>query len=396
MKREELVAKRVGNATVVMSEALADETNAEASSITPQAKFKMARDEMNKSLIERHDEIDLILVALLAGENPLLVGPPGTGKSLLMDSLMRWMSNGTKKFSILLSKFSMPDEVFGPIDINGLKAGKYARVTVGRLPEAHVAFIDEVFKASPAILNSLLKVLNEHLFPIGDGTEKKCPLREALAASNEWPDALELGALFDRFLLRKTVHYVSRIGRRRLLRERNHEPVFSHTISPNELDKAHDEAMGLELSDRAYEVLDEILAELNKAGIDPGDRRMKKAINIARAYAYLRGSASVEPVHLEVLKYVLWVDPEQEMKAHKIVCSLSNPVGSKITELLMQAASVVDVSVPEEAVSKLQDIQKQLKELPDHDRRELAVRFVGNEIKKQYKKITGLDEQSFE
>jgi MoxR-like ATPase len=358
---------------------------------TVQEKFVDARTSMDKALIERHDEIDMILVGLLSQDHPLLVGPPGTGKSLLIDSLLRWMSDGTKKFSILLSKFSMPDEVFGPISVKELKEGRYARVTTGKLPEAELAFIDEVFKASSAILNSMLKILNERLFENGSGGMARCPLRIALAASNEWPDAQELGALFDRFLLRKTVTPITRIGRQRLLRERNHEPQFTSGITPSELDQAHEEAMRLELTDQAWSVLDEILAELNKEGIHPGDRRMKKAVNVARAYAYLRGADEVEPIHLECLKWALWSDPDQEHKCHKIVCRLSNPTGSKITELLMQAASIVEVTSAEEAVSKLQDVQKQLKELPEHERKESAIKFVATEIRRQYNKVIGFE-----
>lgn len=359
--------------------------------VTVQEKFIKAREEMNWALIERHDEIDMILTALLCQDHPLLVGPPGTAKSLLIDSILRWMSDGTRKFSILLTKFSVPDEVFGPISIQSLKQGKYNRITSGKLPEADLAFVDEAFKASSAILNSMLKILNERMYEQGDGSMVKCPLKIALAASNEWPEGKELGALFDRFVLRKTVKLVSRIGRRRLLRERNHEPQFSTTITTAELDLAHQEAMDLELTDQTWDVMDEILNELNQAGIRPGDRRMKKSVNIARAYAYLRGADQVEPLHLEVLKFVLWEDAtEQEQKCHKIVSRLSNPTGSKITDLLTQAASVVEQSRPEEAVSKLQEIQKELKELPDHDRKEPAIKYVGNEVKRLYNLVIGL------
>lgn len=361
---------------------------------TPQQKFVAVRAAMNKSLIERHDEIDMVLVALLSHENPLFVGAPGTGKSFLIDSLMRWMDTGTKKFSVLLNKFSKPEEVFGPLDIRRLKEGEYVRVTRGKLPEADFAFLDEVFKASTAVLNSMLKILNERLFDNGVG-EVVCPLKVALAASNEWPEAQELGALFDRFLLRKTVKQVSKIGRRRLLRERNHEPQFQETITPAELQQAHQEAMGLELTDSAWSSLEEILDELAKEGILPGDRRMKKAINVARAFSYLRGASEVDTIHLEVLKYVLWNEAtEQEKKCHAIVCRLANPVGSKITDLLMQAASVCETSKPTEAVSKLQAIQEGLKGLPDHERKVPAIGYVGNEIRRAYNKVIGLEESA--
>jgi MoxR-like ATPase len=165
-----------------------------------QAKFASARSELSSALIERDEEIDVCLTALIARENPLLVGPPGCAKSLLLDSLLGWA--GGRKFSILLTKFSVPEEVSGPVSVAGLKEDRFTRVTAGRLPEAGMAFVDEVFKASSAILNTLLRILNERTFDAGDGIARKVPLRLCVAASNEWPGpetGKELSALFDRF-----------------------------------------------------------------------------------------------------------------------------------------------------------------------------------------------------
>src|SRR3954454_7182318 len=154
-----------------------------------QEKFVQARRELSEALVERDQEVDVVLTALVCHEHPLLVGPPGTAKSLLLDALLRWTS-GTR-FTALLTKFTTPDEVFGPVSLRGLKEDQYRRVTAGRLPEAHLAFLDEVFKASSALLNTLLRVLNERLFDNGDGTPVRVPLLLCLAASNEWPDPQE-------------------------------------------------------------------------------------------------------------------------------------------------------------------------------------------------------------
>ena len=148
------------------------------------AKFATARKVLSSALIERDDEIDLALTALLAGEHLLLVGPPGCAKSLLLDSLLAW--TGGTKFSVLLTKFTTPEEVCGPVSLSALKADRYVRVTTGKLPEAEFAFLDEVFKASSAILNTLLKILNERLYDAGDGAAKPVSLRLCVAASNEW------------------------------------------------------------------------------------------------------------------------------------------------------------------------------------------------------------------
>src|SRR5262245_2160235 len=127
-----------------------------------QQKFAAARRELAAALIERDEEIDLVLPARVAQEHVLLVGPPGCAKSLLLDSLMRWMSG--RRFSILLNRFTTPEEVLGPISVSGLKADVYRRVTAGKLPEAELAYLDELFKASSAILNVLLRILNERLY----------------------------------------------------------------------------------------------------------------------------------------------------------------------------------------------------------------------------------------
>lgn len=170
--------------------------------MTPQDKFAAMRRDLNAGLIERSEEIDLSLTALVAREHCLFVGPPGTAKSMLSDSIVRWI--GGERFQILLTKFTTPEEVFGPISLKGLKNDSYYRIIDGKLPTAHVAFVDEIFKASSAILNTMLTVLNERKY-YNNGVALVCPLQLCIAASNEWPgqngDGKELGALFDRFAI---------------------------------------------------------------------------------------------------------------------------------------------------------------------------------------------------
>src|SRR3954453_14614456 len=225
-----------------------------------QTKFACARREMGEALIEREQEIDLILTGLVARENVLLVGPPGCAKSLLLDSLMSWMKG--RKFSVLLNRFTTPEEVLGAISVAGLKSDVYRRITVGKLPEADLAFLDEVFKASSAILNVLLKILNERTYEVGDGTTIKVPLKLAVAASNEWPSqetGKELAALFDRFCLRKSVRpIVTASGRHRLLWGIDHTPKLTTSITPAEVDDAHERAMTLPWADEAKQALEQV------------------------------------------------------------------------------------------------------------------------------------------
>jgi MoxR-like ATPase len=250
-------------------------------------KFATARKELSSALIERDEEVDLVLTALLANEHVLLVGPPGCAKSLLLDAVMGWMN--ARRFSILLTKFTTVEEVMGPVSLTALKADRYRRVTTGRLPEAEVCFIDEIWKASSAILNTLLKVLNERVFE-NDGEAVRVPLKLCVSASNEWPSpdsGKELTALLDRFLFRKSVRPIaSQAGRQRLLWHRDHTPRLSAAITPVEVEQAHREVNAVPWSKEAKEALETILRELSREGVVPGDRRQFKAVTAVQAFAF--------------------------------------------------------------------------------------------------------------
>ena len=326
--------------------------NGPATMSVVQQKFMTTRRELADVLIERDEEIDCVLTSMIACENPLLVGPPGTGKSLLLDSIMAWM-NGSK-FSWLLGKYSTPDEVYGPIDIQGLKVGQYRRVTAGKLPEATGAFLDEIFKASTAILNTLLRILNERVYEDGAGF-RKVPLRICVAASNEFPAGEELSALFDRFLIRKIVRpIVARSARHRLWWDRNHKPTLSTTITPAEVDQANREATALPWTDAAKDAFEKIIAECVQQGVQPGDRRQYKAVGACQAFAYLNGATEVQPEHLEILQHILWDNPtEGASKVAQIVIKIANPTGALVNECLLAAEQIMsqtDATDPASAV----------------------------------------------
>jgi len=335
--------------------------------------FEATRKELNATLIERDQEIDLILTALVAQEHVLLVGNPGTGKSMLSDALVSWMH--AAKFSVLVSKFTTPEEIFGPISVIGLKADRYRRITTGKLPEAEVSFIDEIFKASSAILNTMLQVLNERTFR-NDDTLVACPLRLCVAASNEWPGSqegsgVELGALFDRFLFRKSVRPIAmEKSLHRLLWDADLTPKLSTSITPAEIDQASAKAAVLPWKPEAQEAFHAIHREAKREGIVPGDRRLRKAVKAARAFAWLNGATEVEPEHLEVLSHVLWDDPaEQPKKIAEIVGRIANPSAMAVNGLLSECEQILgdtdrkDTAKAVAAIKKLTNVANELKKL---------------------------------
>jgi len=191
-------------------------TNSPTSSGSPQDRarsimgsLKFILNKFRAGLIEREQHCSLMLLSLLCGEHSLLLGPPGVAKSQLCARITSLISKDEKMFQRLLTKFTLPEELFGPLSIQDLKLDRHHRITSGYLPEARVAFLDEIFKANSAILNSMLTILNERKFDNGT-SRKDIPLLIAVAASNEYPaNTGELQALYDRFLFRMWVDPVT-------------------------------------------------------------------------------------------------------------------------------------------------------------------------------------------
>ena len=305
--------------------------------MTPREKLLNLRDELKKLFIERDDIIDGSLAALLSAQNVLLIGPPGTAKSMLADEICSRIE-GTSYFQWLLTRFTTPEELFGAVSLKALEQDVYRRVTTHKLPEAHIAFLDEIFKANSSILNSTLSIINERRFH--NGTEiVQVPLLTLFGASNELPEDDELTALYDRFLLRFVVDYIAEDYR--FLRMLESRPPESRTrFSLDELQALQREVTLLAIPDAIYRALGDIRRELGKKQIIASDRRYRQALGVIRAHAYLAGEDAVSDHSLAFLENVLWKEPSEKAEIRAVINEIVLGSEQEVQELLYQAREI--------------------------------------------------------
>lgn len=299
-------------------------------------KLQDLRVELKKAFHEREDLVDAMLTAIVAREHVFVLGPPGTAKSMIAETLCSKL--GGKMFSILNGKFTTPEEYFGPYDLKALEDGRYERRIANFAPSAHIIFDDEVWKASTAISNAKLKLYNERVF-FNDGKRVDCPLITVVGASNELPQGEELGAIWDRFGLRLVVN--------RLQHDKSFEDMFLNGVDGANVPELS--LADLESEQKAASKVDvagvvDTIKKLRKAvdeeGIYVSDRKWVQIGRILRAYAHLNGRTAVTEEDLDILVHVLWNTPDQQRTIRRLVNKLANPVGEQIMKHVDAAVEV--------------------------------------------------------
>jgi len=333
---------------------------------------------LSDHFIERDEEIHGLTLASISNTNMLLLGPPGTGKTLLVNSWAKLIDNNSH-FSWLLHKFLTPDELFGPVSLKGLKDEKFKRNTQGKLPEATTCFLDEIYKCNAGSLNSLLSLLNEKVF-FNDGLAIKTPLMMAIGASNELPEESDnLDALDDRFPLRYHVYPIQDAMNKARLLDISLSIKEKPTLTLKDIVKARENASTINLTEDVVEHLITLVDCLRTEGVTITDRTFRQTKSLLQAEAYVKNDEEVGLDHLEILKNVLWRQPEHIKIVHSHILRLINPEKDKIQSLYDDAEEIFENAM---ALVTAKDSKKAAKEgIEIADKLKSAKREIDDNIK---------------
>ena len=312
--------------------------------------------QLKRTFVGKDDIIDLMGICLTGRENLFLLGPPGTAKSAMVRELSKLLKGNS--FEYLLTRFTEPNELFGPFDIRKLREGDLVTNTEGMLPEANLIFLDELLNANSAILNSLLMVLNEKIFRRGRET-KDLPALMIIGASNHLPEDEALQALFDRFLIRVQCDNVSPdllgqvLDAGWILEQKNETEKIN--ISTEQVLELQSMISTINLQNIKAPYL-ELIQKLRNAGVQVSDRRAVKLQRLIAASALLCNRTEAIPSDMWVLRYI-WDTEEQR----EVIASIVNAVveADDTPEKQHPRASIKNLPNADEILTEVENMAKQ-------------------------------------
>jgi len=362
---------------------------------------------LKNDFVAKDEFIEMMIICAIAKEHLLIVGPPGTGKSELVKRFAHHCSN-TKEttgenvpyFEYLLTRFTEPNEIFGPVDIKTFqKGGGHQRITDGMLPRAEIAFLDEIFKANSAILNALLTLLNERIFYNG-GKVEHVPLLCSIAATNEIPDDSSLGALYDRFLVRMWSENVDeshfddlyQCGWKLEIDKIRKDSQFEikNITTTDKIRSIHQEIQQVDMNKIAADYR-EVIRRIRSEGIALSDRRVIKLMKMVAASAIRHKRLQANTGDFWILKHI-WNDPEQIPHLQSIVdpyledfdnvhWSAERPVESIEADISMLTTQQQTLKSDADFIDFLQKAEKIRREVLKHSNKE-AAKTMSSSLKK--------------
>ncbi len=327
--------------------------------LTPKSHIRQLIDWLAQGVYEKEQIIAMALLCAVTGENIFLLGPPGTGKSLV-SARLKGVFKDAKSFDYLMSRFSTPDEIFGPISISRLKnEDKYERLVEGFLPSADVVFLDEIWKAGPSIQNTLLTAINEHIYHNGSHT-LHIPMKVLIAASNELPAKDEgLEALWDRFLVRMVSNCIeseSAFFKMLKVEKMERKPIDdSMAITKEIYERWQSESQTITLSDEVTEAIKSLRKAINAKEKAEGnqllyyvsDRRWKKAFRLMQAAAYLNDRPTINLSDFLLLIHCFWNDVEcRETIIQMVLDSILESLYRKLTAIERSVKQIIKLTEP--------------------------------------------------
>ena len=303
-----------------------------------QAKMSQIFVEMNNLFVERDELIKLMELAIVTGTNLLMLGPPGSGKSALTYEMCGRIENANY-FQWMLNKTSDPSEILGPFSVKEMENDKFMRITTGKLPEAHIAFMDEIFKSNAPTLNALLTIMNEHIF-YNDGKPVEVPLISMFGASNEPPEDESLDAMYDRFIFRMNVQYIHDAANKKRMHSNYVDSRAGLLNMVNKTTITLEEVQALQAAAKTVKVPKDIInkfirliSDLDRQAVHISDRRQNECFKVMQGSAVLAGRNSVTLDDFKSLVYVLWEKEEHIPLIESSILKMVNPYDDRFKEL---------------------------------------------------------------